>query len=119
MKTLIIGLFGLALLAASPAWGAAKEPPYPLGLGPIGPINAVCNATAFGGNGALVIVVNKDSSIHAKICPGVGLEGSLPDPTMEAVTIGNLGTIVKYKKEGVTDPCEWWVIGGTSYLFCW
>ena len=119
MKTLIIGMFSLALLTSVSAWGAPpKEPSYPPGVGPINPnVAGICNS--MGGSGVLIIVVNTNSEVRAKLCPGVTQKPSLPDPTMSAVSIGNLGTLAKYKKPNDPDPCVWWNIGGSSYVFCW
>ena len=121
MKTFIIGLFSLALLASGAAWGQKRSPQEP----PQGPlpqigVPAVCNYTA----GIIVIVLTKTSDIKAFACSKV--EGKpitkrgSAKPGMTVVVEGDLGTIKKYKLTGEADPCvTWTTASGTSYTFCW
>ncbi len=120
MKTLIIGLFSLALLASGAAWGQSRSPAFPQGNLPnLGSQNA-CQ-----GNGIMVIVVDNNGNVKAYKCAQargrtIRREPQLdPKKTWTLTVYGSLGTISKYQATGETDPCEWWVIGGTSYYFCW
>lgn len=120
MKTLIIGLFGLALLASDAA-AAAREPKYP--QGPFTQIGApaICSLT----EGIIVIVLQKTGDVAAFACSQVNgksitYEGtSLPIGYPTTAVDGPLGTIVKHKKPDDPDPCIEWTIGGTSYFYCW
>ena len=131
MKTLIIGMFSLALITSVSAWGASPpQPSYPGTIGQQNATNAICNApekNPKGNSVVLIIMVDVDSNISATACPRMGATGPFIDAThpadlpsdMSVVSVGNLGTIVKYKKNNEPDPCIWWVINGTSYLYCW
>ena len=120
MKTLIIGMFGLALLASGTAWGQPRSPngPPPGPLPQVG-VPAVCNYTA----GIMVIVLTKTGDINAFACSKV--EGksitreAKEKPGMTLVVEGPIGTIKKFKAANETDPCVTWVISGTSYTYCW
>ena len=128
MKTFIIGLFGLTLLSSSVAWAAQQQPNYPTtpasipNLGSSGQSgNAVC-ATY---NGIFFVVVNRHGNVEAFHCDRVGgkqitKKTQLPlDKSWTEVVEVNLGTVKKFKASDETDPCVWWNIGGSSYVFCW
>ena len=121
MKTFIIGLFSLTLLASGAAWGQSRSPQEP----PQGPlpqigVPAVCNYTA----GIIVIVLTKTGDIKAFACSEVeGKSITKRDsalPGMTVVVEGALGTIKKKKLKSETDPCvTWTTASGTSYTYCW
>lgn len=118
MKTLIIGLFGLALLTSSAAWGAPRSPHGPGPLPQIG-TPAICTLT----EGIIVIVLTKTGDIKAFACSKVNgkpitKENSVK-PGMTLVVDGDLGKIEKHKKPGDPDPCVTWTSFGTSKTFCW
>ncbi len=117
MKTLIIGLFSLALLASGAAWGF-QEPEYPPKVLPNLGTAAMCTTT----DAVLVIVVNKLGNVKAWQCDKVGTKKIRKEPGpksgLTVKSVGSLGTITKHA-DTTGDPCETWVIGGTSYTFCW
>ena len=114
MKTFIIGLFSLALLASGAAWG------HPLP-------SAVRGAASGGtcGGGVFAIVVMKNGTLVAKPCPGTTHPGSLTGKAPAALAgqaagvPATLGKITKYKLPSETDPCYHWTIDGVSEVFCW
>ncbi|MCZ6772967.1 MAG: hypothetical protein O7G83_13460 [Proteobacteria bacterium] len=130
MKTFIIGMFSLALVASSAAWGAQHRPPVPPSPGPLPKpgIPAICNWT----NGIIIIVLTQTGDIEAVACKNVGAKtikykpldpnnpNVLPVPAgMKLKVEGSLGKVLKYKFPNEADPCVTWVIGGTSYTYCW
>jgi hypothetical protein len=120
MKTLIIGLFSLALLASGAAWSAQhrpsqKPPPGPL---PQPGVQAICNWSG----GIIVIVLTQTGDITAVACNAVGgkpIRYKSIDPGMKLAVQGDLGKVRKHKIPGEADPCVTWVISGTSYSYCW
>ncbi len=121
MKTFIIGLFSLTLLAS----GAARAADLPRkDSGPVKDIAAgvaaVCNANG----GIVVIIVTYDGKFLPRKCKKIGKkeitkESSVPADTNEFVTEGTLGMFVKTKGSEETDPCYQWTVDGESHVFCW
>ena len=113
MKTLIIGLFSLTLLASGTAWGAEgtlsllKENP--------------CK-----GKQVLVIVVNHKGKVKGYRCNELtGPQKSInsqPRAFAEGKPnkrrIDDIGIAHKHWDSG-GDPCITWVSLGTSYTYCW
>ena len=120
MKTFIIGLFGLALLASDAA-AAPQNPNYPQGPFPQVGTPAVCNYTG----GIIIIVITKSGDVTALACSEVNgkpitNESALKPglPSTPAVK-GGLGEIEKFKSPSDPDPCIVWTISGRSYFYCW
>ncbi len=120
MKTLIIGLFGLALVTSSAAWGQPQPPkgPPPGSLPKIG-APAICTLT----EGIIVIVLKKTGDVAAFACSDVNGKPITKEDSvksgMKLVVDGTLGTIKKYKLPSETDPCITWDSFGTSKTYCW
>ncbi len=121
MKTLIIGLFGLALLTSSAAWGAPRSPHGPA-PGPLAKIGtpAICTLTG----GIIVIVLQNTGDVVAFACNNIKgktitYHTSLPAGYPTFAVDGDLGKIEKHKKPGDPDPCVTWTSFGTSKTFCW
>ena len=114
MKTFIIGLFSLALLASGAAWGH----PLPSAVG-----GAASGGTC--GGGVFAIVVMKNGTLVVKPCPKITHPGSRSGMTPAALAgqaagvPATLGKITKYKLPSETDPCFEYTIDGISRVFCW
>ena len=136
MKSFIIGLFSLTLLAASTAWAAhiiphpGPPPSCPAAgdklCGVAGGAVGICNAHPQQPDKAiLVILVTKTGDLKAYKCsmagPGKPIEEQtvLPAGDFEIVKVGSIGEIIKYQKKGESDPCIEYTIGGQSRVFCW
>ncbi len=119
MKAFIIGLFSLALLASGTAWSQPRSPNYPTGPFPNVGTPAICTLTG----GIIVMVLQKSGDVIAFACDKVGRRTITKEdsvrPGMKLEVDGNLGPIKLYKNPGEADPCYQWVIGGTSYVYCW
>ncbi len=120
MKTFIIGLFSLALLASDPA-AAAQNPKYPQGPLPKFGAPAICKNTG----GIMVIVLQKTGDVTAFACSEVDGRPIKKEPELPPgipstpVVSGSLGNINKYKNPNDADPCIVWKIGGTTFIYCW
>lgn len=116
MKTLLIGLFGLALFASDAA-AQSREPNYPQTPFPQKP--AVCAITG----GVIVVVVQATGNVAAFACDivaGKSIENKTQLPPGLTLDVhGPLGTISKYKSSTDPDPCIVWAVSGTSYFYCW
>lgn len=113
MKTLIIGLFSLTVLAA------CATPPKPDALLPPAG-QGFCNAN----NGIFVIWVNNKGEKDAFVCPKIKgksiRQENQRDPGVDIhVRTTDLGKAKKYRAQDETDPCIDWTVGGTRYYFCW
>lgn len=126
MKTFIVGIFSLTLLATQAAGGAPgdqcvgpKCPTYPHGAFPAIGVPAVCNFTA----GIMVVVLQKTGDVTAFVCSLVEGQPIMKKDSEEAgmtlVKDGDLGIFKKYKRGNEPDPCYQWTVDGESHFYCW
>lgn len=127
MKTFIVGLFSLAVLASGAAWGH-KDPegkPYEENLPAV---QGFCKAN----DGIFVIIVKNDGKAYFRKCKEVKGQGGGPAKTItksdkhpdpggysETLPSYTLGVIQKSRPPGDPDPCINWTVGGNRYYYCW
>ena len=113
MKTLIIGLFSLAMLASGAAWGGDGTLPQRN--------SGLCK----GQKNIFVIVIDNNGNRKAYACKEVTGKAITrktvaergPMPTRSGPH--DLGNVTKYAPATAPDPCITWVSLGTSYTYCW
>ena len=133
MKTFLIGLFSLALLASGAAWAKGKPVAHPgsqnpgnqdLPLQSNAAVFKVCQTTGIPKDrGAIVIEVRQNGDVKAWKCKGTTAnpikEQNSRDPGVDTlVKSGIIGHIQKYT-DGTGDPCFEYTIDGISRVFCW
>lgn len=122
MKTFIVGLFSLVVLASGAAWGH-KDPEGTPNNKNLPALQGFCKAN----KGIFVILVKNDGKAHFAKCKEVGPAKPItkydkhPDPVGHSETLPSytLGVILKTKPPGPGDPCIEWAVGGRSYYYCW
>jgi hypothetical protein len=113
MKTLIVGLLSLTVLAACATPKMATQSLPPAGQG-------FCNAN----DGIFVVLINNKGEKNAFVCPKIkgkpiGQEDKLPPKKWIEVNDIDLGSVKKFALEGDPDPCLDWVSGGRRHYICW
>lgn len=117
MKTFIVGLFSLAVLASGAACTGlhkkvgSKLPPAGQGF---------CTANS----GIFVVLVTNDAGITGFKCPKIRGKPIRQEPKLDPnvnifVRSNDLGKVKKYRAEKESDPCIDWTVGGTRSYFCW
>lgn len=118
MKTFIVGLFSLAVLASGAAWG--HKPEGAPNNDNLPAIQGFCRANA----GIFVILVKNDGKAYFAKCKEVKgktiTKKDKPDEhdkTFDSYTLGDI------QKTGLMsdpdDPCIHWTVGGSRYYYCW
>ncbi len=122
MKTFIVGLFSLVVLASGAAWGH-KPVGTPANEGGLPGIQGFCNANM----GIFVIIVKGDGKAYFWKCQKVKGETITQTDThpneggySDHLEPYDLGNILKTRQQGGgTDTCITWAVGGKSYYYCW
>ncbi len=119
MKTFIVGLFSLAVLASGAAWGHPPEG-TPNNKNMPG-IQGFCSAN----KGIFVILVKSDGKAHFAQCKDVKgkkiTKMDTPDKDYpKTFPSYSLGTVEKTSLvDDPDDPCFSWTVGGNRYYYCW
>ena len=121
MKTFIVGLFSLVVLASGAAWGHPPEGTPDNDNLPA--IQGFCAAN----DGIFVILVKNDGKAYFAKCKELKGPPIRPitkknkpdtyDKTFESYTLGDIlktGLVSDPK-----DPCITWTVGGSRYYYCW
>ncbi len=118
MKTFIVGLFSLAVLASGAAWGH-EDPegkPYTENLPAV---QGFCKAN----DGIFVIIVKNDGKAYFRKCKQIKertiTKKNKPDKFDITFDSYTLGVIQKTKLTGDPDPCITWTVRGKRYYYCW
>ncbi len=118
MKTFIVGLFSLVVLASGAAWG--HKPEGTPNNDNLPALQGFCTAN----KGIFVIVVKNDGKAYFAKCKEVNrrtiTKKDEPDKYDKTFDSYSLGEIQKTGlKSDPNDPCITWTVRGKKYYYCW